>query len=35
MTKHKVGVKKKGLLLVARKTVWVYRIFWTKIETKP
>jgi len=24
-----------GLPLVARKTVWVYRVFWTKIETKP
>jgi len=24
-----------GLPLVARKTVWVYRVFWAKIETKP
>ena len=24
-----------GLSLVARKTVWVYRVFWAKIETKP
>jgi len=32
-----VGVRKLnfGLPLVARKTVWVYRVFWAKIETKP
>jgi len=24
-----------GLPLVARKTVWVYIVFWAKIETKP
>jgi len=24
-----------GLPLVARKMVWVYRVFWAKIETKP
>jgi len=37
MTKHRVGVRKLnfGLLLVARKMVWVYRVFWAKIETKP
>jgi len=32
-----VGVRKLnfGLPLVARKMVWVYRVFWAKIETKP
>jgi len=32
-----VGVRELnfGLPLVARKTVWVYRVFWAKIETKP
>ena len=31
-----MGVRKLnfGLPLVARKTVWVYRVFWAKIETK-
>jgi len=34
MTKHRVGVRKLnvGLPLVARKTVWVYRVFWAKIK---
>jgi len=31
-----MGVRKLnfGLPLVARKTVWVYRVFWAEIETK-
>jgi len=38
MTKHRVEVRELsvGLPLVARKKmVWVYRVFWAKIETKP
>ena len=32
-----MGVRKLnfGIPLVVRKTVWVYRVFWAKIETKP